>query len=76
MLMQICENQKLIKKDIGVGMVKTGCGHSGLATLKLAVSEEAIFGINWFLYIDTRSGKLKVSLIIFGWKWSKTGVAL
>ena len=39
----------------------------------LAVSEEAIVGINWFLYDGTSSGKLKISLIIFGWRWSKMG---
>ena len=35
--------------NIGVGVVKNGCGHSGLRALKLAVSQEAINGINWFL---------------------------
>ena len=50
-------------------------GHSGFSTLKLAVSQEAINGINWFWCVDTKSGKPKVSLIIFGWSWSKMGVA-
>ena len=36
-------------KDIGVGVVKNECGHSGLRTLKLAVSQEGISGINWVL---------------------------
>ena len=36
-------------KNIGVGMVKNGCGHSGLRTLKLAVSQEGINGVSWFL---------------------------
>ena len=36
-------------KNIGMGMVKNGCGHPGLRTLKLAVSQEEISGINWFL---------------------------
>ena len=36
-------------KNIGVGLVKNGCGHSGLRTLKLAVSQEGINLINWFL---------------------------
>ena len=29
-------------KKIGVGVVKNGCGHSGLMALKLAVSQERI----------------------------------
>ena len=29
-----------------MGMVKNGCGHPGLRTLKLAVSQEEISGIN------------------------------
>ena len=33
-------------KNIGVGVVKNGCGHSGLKTLKLAVSQDRIIGIN------------------------------
>ena len=31
------------------GMVKNGCSHSGVTTLKLAVSQEGINWINWFL---------------------------
>ena len=30
-------------KNIGVGMVKNGCGYSGLRTLKLAVSQNKIW---------------------------------
>ena len=33
-------------KNIGVGMVRNGCGHSGLRTLKLAASQERMNGIN------------------------------
>ena len=33
-------------KNIEVGVIKHEFGHSGLSTLKLAVSEEAINGIN------------------------------
>ena len=33
-------------KDIGVGMVKKRCGHSGLRTLNLTVSQEEINGRN------------------------------
>ena len=29
-------------KDVGVGMDKNGCGHSGLRTLNLPVSQEEI----------------------------------
>ena len=36
-------------ENIGVGMVKNGCGHSGLKALKLAVSQKGINEINWFL---------------------------
>ena len=36
-------------KKLGVGMVKNGCGHSGLRRLKLAVSQEGINGVSWFL---------------------------
>ena len=32
-----------------MGMVKNGCGHSGLRTLKLAVSQERINRVSWFL---------------------------
>ena len=36
-------------KNIGVSLVKNGCGHPGLRTLKLALSQEEINSINWFL---------------------------
>ena len=36
-------------KNIDVGVVKKRCGYSGLRTLKLAVSQEGISGVNWFL---------------------------
>ena len=36
-------------KNIGVGMVKNGCGHSVLRTLKLAVCQGKMNEINWFL---------------------------
>ena len=42
------ENKSWLK-NIGVGIVKNGCGHSGLRTLKLAVSQEWINGVSWFL---------------------------
>ena len=36
-------------KNIGLGVAKNGCGHSGLGTLKLAVSQEGINRVSWFL---------------------------
>ena len=36
-------------KNIVVGVVKNGCGHSCLKILKLAVSQKGITVINWFL---------------------------
>ena len=36
-------------KNVGVGVVKNGYDHSGLKTLKLAVSQKGINWINWFL---------------------------
>ena len=36
-------------KNIDVGMVKNEFGHSGVRTLKLALSQEGINGISWFL---------------------------
>ena len=38
-------------KNTGVGIVKNGCGHSGLRTLKLAVSQKGINRINRFLVV-------------------------
>ena len=62
--------------NIGVGMVKNGCGHSGLMTLKLGVfHQERINGVNWFLVVDKISGNLKATLIIFELCWSEMGVA-
>ena len=51
-------------------MVKVGCGHCHV-TLQMAVSQEQIDGIDDFLHVDTNSGKLKVTLIICEWVWSK-----
>ena len=42
------KNLKLFEK-YWVGMVKNGCGNSGLRRLKLAVSQKGINRINWFL---------------------------
>ena len=35
-----------VDTETGVGLVKNGCGHSGLRILKLAVSQEGNYGIN------------------------------
>ena len=39
---------KSLLKNIGMGMVKNGCGHSVLRTLKLAVCQGKMNEINWF----------------------------
>ena len=35
--------------NIGMGVIKNGCSYSRLRTLKLAISQTEINGINWFL---------------------------
>ena len=40
---------------IGLGVVKYGCGHSGHMTLQLAVFQEGINGIKWFIYMVIQS---------------------
>ena len=55
MLIQIYINQKLIK-NLWVGMVRNGCGPPGRRTLKLAVSQKWIDGMNLFLYAGANSG--------------------
>ena len=56
-------------------MVGNWSGQSGQGTLKLAVSQEWINGMNWFLHAAD-SGKLKVVSMIFGWTWLKMGVVI
>ena len=36
-------------KNVGVGTVKNVCGHSDFRTLKLAVSQQGITRVSWFL---------------------------
>ena len=36
-------------KNVGVGVVKSGCGLSCQSTLKMAISQKRGNGINWFL---------------------------
>ena len=50
-------------------------GQSGHGTLKLAVSQDWIDRMNWFLYGGANSGKQKVISVILGghgqkWAWS------
>ena len=46
-------------KNIRVGLVKNGYGHSGLSTLKLVVSQEGINGLKWFLVCWWKFRKVK-----------------
>ena len=48
-------------KNIKVGMVKNGCSQSGHRTLKLAVSQEGINGINNFFACWHKFKKVKSS---------------
>ena len=36
-------------ENIGIAVIKNGCGYFGLRTLKLALSQEGITGVSWFL---------------------------
>ena len=47
MLVQIHASQKDVE-NLGVGVVKNGCGQSCDGTLKLTLSEEWTNGLNWF----------------------------
>ena len=47
MLIQISVNQKLIK-NFWMGIARNRCGQSGHRTLKVAVSQEWIDGVDWF----------------------------
>ena len=74
MLIQIHVNWKVIVNILG-GVVKNGCGQSGLGTQKLTVFKEWTVQITDFLYVDTDSQKLKTDQKFFGWAWSKMGGA-
>ena len=68
------ENRSWLK-NIGVGMVKNGCSHSVLRTLKLAICQGKMNEIINFSCVDANSWKVKVTLTIFGgvgqkWVWS------
>ena len=60
------------QKSLGCALSKYGCHQSGHGTLKLTVSQE---WIGCLLHAGANSGKLKVALMIFGWVWSKMGMA-
>ena len=62
MLVQIHASQKDVE-NLGVGVVKNGCGQSCDETLKLTLSEEWTNGINWFLACSCRFTTVK--------SWSK-----
>ena len=65
---------KIWLENIGVGIVKYGCGHSVHGTLTLVVFQEGINGITDILHADTNSERLQVTLMIFGWSWSKVSM--
>ena len=52
--------------------IKNGYGFLGVGTLKSAVFQEYWADV---LHADIHLGKLKVTLIIVGWAWSKMGKA-
>ena len=58
-----------------VGMIKSGRDPL-YGTLKFAVYNNE--WMNWanFLYDDANLGKLKITLIIFGWLWLEMGMGL
>ena len=59
------------KKHIGEDLVENGCGHSGLQTLKLVVSQVAINGINWLLVCSYKFRKGQSFFVISELLWSK-----
>ena len=68
------ENRSWLR-NIGMGVVRNGCGHSVFRTLKLAVCQGKMNEINWFLVCWYNFMiKLKVTLTIFGRSCSKMGM--
>ena len=58
-------------KNIGVGVVRNGCGHRGHKVNGWMNGwAELIF------HVDANSWKLRRTLIILGWLWSKMGMGL
>ena len=62
-------------KNFWVGMVKNRCDHFGQGIQRSSVSQKQTDRVTWFLHADTNLRKLKVTLIIFWWVWSKMGMA-
>ena len=58
-----------------VGMVKNGCDQSGHWNLKLTYLKSECMEWTDFLHAGANSGKLKIDLMIFGWVFSKMGMA-
>ena len=63
-------------KNIGVSVVKNGCDHSRLRTLKLAVSQDGFNGINWFLVCLHKLRKARSFFNNFWVVVAKNGYAL
>ena len=59
--------------NIWMGVARNGCGQCGHGTLKLAVSQEWIDGMNWFFAWWCKFRKVKSYINDFGWAWSKKG---
>ena len=57
-------------------VIKSGRDLLILGTLKSALSQEQIDQLADVLHADTSFGKLKITLIIIGWAWSKMRKAL
>ena len=58
-------------KNIEVDVVRNGCGHPGHK-----VNGWMNGWTKLILHADANSGKLRSTLIIFGWLWSKMGMGL
>ena len=50
-------------ENVGVSVVKNGCGHSVLRTLRLAVFKKKLLDFTGFWCGNKNSGKPKVTLI-------------
>ena len=72
--LQKLKKAKIYFNNFWMVVIENGRGLVGLRTLKSAVSQP----MNWadFLHADTNLWKLKITLIIIGWVWSKMGKVL
>ena len=67
---------KSLLKNTWVGVVKKSVLPLCSQYSKIGcISRTLINGVNCFLDAYTNSGKLKFTSIIFGWSWSKIGLA-